>query len=199
MKLYYADTFNARKACVVARHLQRPVDYVRVDLGKGEQRTQAFRAMNPNAKVPVLQRDDGSTLWESGAIMCELAAGTDLWPGDARQIEVLRWLHWDATEFMPVTGVYYFEHVIKPLFKLGDPDAAALADAAKGLQRYGRVLDDHLRDRAFVVGDAFTVADVALGAVLPYLPQAQVPLEEFAGIRHWHERLKQIDAWRAPF
>ena len=94
MKLYYAETMNPRKACAVAKYLGSPVEYVRVDLSRGEHRTPAFLAENPNGKVPVLV-DGDVHLWESTAIMAHLAvkAGSDLWPADAAsQVEVLRWL-----------------------------------------------------------------------------------------------------------
>lgn len=60
MKLHYAETLNPRKACAVARHLEAPVEFVRVDLGKGEHTSPAFKALNPNAKVPVLEIDGES-------------------------------------------------------------------------------------------------------------------------------------------
>src|SRR3546814_6049271 len=86
MKLYYDETMNPRKVCAVARYLDSPVDFIRVDLGKGQNKTPDFLALNPNAKVPVLQTGN-DVLWESNAIMCRLAqiAGSDLWPTDARQ------------------------------------------------------------------------------------------------------------------
>ena len=93
MKLFYSDTLNPRKACAVARYLNSPVEFVYVRLGKGEQRTPEFLAINPNGKVPVLQYGDKS-LWEADAIMCYLArfAGSDIWPDDERQVDVIRWL-----------------------------------------------------------------------------------------------------------
>jgi glutathione S-transferase len=49
MKLYYFESLNARKACAVARHLDLPVELVRIDLGKGEHRKSAYLAINPKA------------------------------------------------------------------------------------------------------------------------------------------------------
>lgn len=97
MKLFYAETINPRKACAVARYLNVPIDYVHVDLGKGENRTPEYLAVNPNGKVPAFE-DGDLKLWEANAIMCHLAqaAGSDLWPSDARQIEVIRWLSWNS-------------------------------------------------------------------------------------------------------
>ena len=200
MKLYYSETLNPRKACAVAKYLDLPVEYIPVDLGKGEHLTPAFRAINPNAKVPVLVHA-GKTLWESNAIMCYLAdqAGSDLWPRDERQFDVLRWLSWDAKEFLPQAGTFYFEHIIKPWIGLGQPDPDVIERATKGFNRYARVLDDHLRGRTYLVGDALSVADFAVAITLPYADEARIPLDNFPQIRRWHADLNKYEAWRKPF
>ncbi|MES2385601.1 MAG: glutathione S-transferase family protein [Pseudomonadota bacterium] len=200
MKLYYFDVLNPRKVCALARYLNLPVEFVHVDLGKGEHKTPAFLAMNPNAKVPVLV-DGNTTLWESNAILCYLArkAGSDLWPTDARQFEVLRWLMWDATEFAPQAGTLYFEHIIKSRFGIGGPDPAEVQQATQGFLRFAAVLDAHLRGRRYLVGDALSVADFAVAISLPYAQQAQLPLQDFPEIRRWHAQMNALPAWREPF
>ncbi len=200
MKLYYFDVLNPRKVCALARHLDLPLEFVHVNLGKGEHKTPAFLAMNPNAKVPVLV-DGATTLWESNAILCYLAdkAGSELWPRDARQFEVLRWLMWDATEFAPEAGTLYFEHVIKSRFGGGAPDPAQVQKATQGFLRFGAVLEAHLRGRRYLVGDALSVADFAVAVTLPYAQQAQLPLQDFPEIRRWHAQMNELPAWREPF
>ncbi|HYW55863.1 MAG TPA: glutathione S-transferase family protein [Polaromonas sp.] len=200
MKLYYFDVLNPRKACALARHLGLPVEFVHVNLGKSEHKTPAFLAMNPNGKVPVLV-DGDTTLWESNAIMCYLArkAGSDLWPQDARQFDVLRWLMWDATEFAPKAGTLYFEHVIKARFGMGPPDAAEVQKATEGFLRFAAVLEAHLRGRRYLVGEALSVADFAVAITLPYAQQAQLPLQTFPEIRRWHAQMNELPAWREPF
>lgn len=200
MKLYYAETLNPRKACAVARYLNSPVEFIRVDLRRGEHQMPEFLAMNPNGKVPVLQ-DESRTLWESNAIMCYLsdAANSDLWPHDARQIEVLRWLSWDAQHFTRHAATFYFEHLIKPHIGLGMANPAALEEAARNFRTYADVLNAHLSGRKFLVGDALTVADFAVASTLPYADSAQLPVDEFLEIRRWHARLTELPAWREPF
>ncbi|MEQ8815443.1 MAG: glutathione S-transferase family protein [Thalassobaculum sp.] len=201
MKLYYAETLMPRKACAVARHLGSPVEFVRVDLQKGEQRTPEYAALNPNLKVPVLVHDGGS-LWESNAIMCFLAraAGSDLWPGDGdRQVEAMRWLCWDLMHFTRYTGELYFEHVIKADFGIGEPDPAAVEEAMGYVRKYARILDDHLKGRRFLVGDGLTVADFAVAIALPYAARARIPLADYPEVARWHARLEELPAWREPF
>ena len=200
MKLFYAETINPRKACAVARYLNVPIDYVHVDLGKGENRTPEYLAVNPNGKVPAFE-DGDLKLWEANAIMCYLAraAGSDLWPGDARQIEVIRWLSWNSEHFTRHAGSLYFQNIVKPALGLGAPDEAAVKEATGFVRRFGAVLNDHLRGRKYLVGDALTVADFAVAATLPYAAKAKIPVEEFSEIMRWHARLNELPAWREPF
>jgi glutathione S-transferase len=200
MKLYYAETLNPRKACAVAKYLNAPVEFVHVDLGKGENRTPEFLALNPNGKVPVLETGGGS-LWEANAIMCYLArvAGSDLWPDDDRQIEVMRWLSWDSQHFTRHGGALYFEHVIRPALGMGDPDPAVVEEATGFFKRFAAVLNDHLSGRAHLVGDALTVADFAVAVTLPYAERARIPLAEFPEIERWHARLSELPGWLEPF
>lgn len=200
MKLFYSETLNPRKACAVAKYLGSPVEYVHVDLAKLENRTPQFLGINPNGKVPVL-RDGETTLWEANAIMCHLArvAGSDLWPKDERQIEVMRWLSWDANHFTRFAGSLYFQNLVKPQLGFGEPDAAIVQEAEKWVRQHGSVLNNHLRGREYLVGDALTVADFAVAVTLPYADKAHIPVGDFPEIVRWHARLYDLPAWRDPF
>jgi glutathione S-transferase len=200
MQLYYCEVLNPRKTCAVARYLGSPVEFVRVDLAKGEHRAPEFLALNPNGKVPVL-RDGDYVLWESNAIMCELSrrAKSDLWPRDERQIEVMRWLSFDARHFTHYSGTLYFEYVIKPWARIGEADEAKVAEATKGFRTSAAVLDGHLEGRKFLLGDELSVADFALSVTFPYAKVAKLPLAEFPAIQRWHARLEELPAWREPF
>ena len=200
MKLFYFETLNPRKACAVARYLGSPVEFVRVDLSKGENRTPEFLAVNPNGKVPALT--DGPTrLWEADAIMCYLAraAGSDLWPDDERQIDVMRWLSWSANHFTRHAGQLYFQYIIKPRL-LGRAPDEQMADEATGFFRqFAQTLNDHLRGRKYLLGETLTIADFAVAVTLPYAAEARIPLGGFAEIERWHSRLNELPAWREPF
>jgi glutathione S-transferase len=201
MKLYFSDTMNPRKACAAARYLAAPVEFVPVDLGKGEHKRPGYLAINPNGKVPALT-DGDFRLWEANAIMGYLArkAGSDFLPtDDARLIEVMRWLSWDADHFSNHAGTLYFEHVIKAKFGIGAPDAAAVTEATTRLRPFAAVLDDHLAGRRWLVGEAPTVADFAVAATLPWAAESRIPLGDYPAVARWHDRLNAIDAWREPY
>jgi glutathione S-transferase len=201
MKLYYFETLNARKACAVAKHLGMPVEHVRVDLGKGENRTPDYLAINPNGKVPALV-DGDLKLWEANAIMAHLAraADSDAWPRDDRlQVELTRWLSWDAWHFTRHGATLVFQHVVKPRFLGAEPDAKAVDEATGFFKQFAAVLNKHLRGRRYVLGDTLTIADFAMAATLPQADQAKIPVRGFTEIERWHGRLNELPAWREPF
>jgi glutathione S-transferase len=201
MKLYYFESLNARKACAVAKHLGLPVELVRIDLGKGEHRTPGYLAINPNGKVPALT-DGNRKLWEANAIMAYLAraAGSDLWPrDDDRQIELMRWLSWDAWHFTRHGATLVFQNIIKPRFLGAAPDATAVEEATGFFKQFAAVLDEHLRGRTYILGDTLTIADFAVAATLPNADQAKIPVAEFTEILRWHGRMNELPGWREPF
>lgn len=201
MQLYYSDVLMPRKACALARHLKAPVEFVYLDLAKAEQQAPAYLALNPNGKVPTLV-DGELVIWESDAILCHLSqrTGAGLWPQDpAGQIEVIRWLSWGAHHFNRAAGELYFQYVIKPRFGLGAEDPAAVEEALAGFRAHAAVLDGHLKGRAWLAGDAMTVADFAVAIALPYAAPASMPVEEFPEVARWHGQLNRLEAWREPF
>jgi glutathione S-transferase len=200
MKLYYFDTLAPRRVCAVAKYLGAPVEYTYVDLHKGEHKSPDYLAINPNRKVPALV-DGARKLWEADAIICHLAqrAGSDLWPQDDRQIDVVRWLSWNSQHLYRHGGALYFEHIVKQRFGLGEPDPAAVTAARGNFRAYADVLEQHLYGRKWLVDDTLTVADFSVAATLPYAERASMPLDEFPGVRRWHDQLNEISAWRDPF
>jgi len=201
MQLYYFETLNPRKACAVARYLNSPVEFKRIDLSKGEQKSPQFLAINPNGKVPALH-NGALKLWEANAIMCYLAkaAGSELWPSDtAGQIDLLRWLSWNSEHFTRHAGSLYFQHLIKPRFLGQAPDAKAVEEATGFFKQFARVLDDHLHDHPYLLGERLSLADFAVAVTLPYAQEAKIPVADFPAIERWHDRLAELPAWRQPF
>lgn len=201
MKLYYCDLLSAHKACAVARYLNAPVEFVYLDVIKGELRTPAMLALNPNAKVPTLV-DTEQVVTEADAIICHLSDRMEagLWPRDrAGQLEIIRWFSWNAMHFGRAGGSLYFERIIKPRFRIGPADPTAVEDALIEFRRFAAVLDAHLAGRKWILGDALSVADFSVALPLPYAKAASMPLDEFPQMRRWHDQLSEFAAWRDPF
>ncbi|MBN3806417.1 glutathione S-transferase family protein [Paraburkholderia sp. Ac-20336] len=201
MKLYYAETPAPRKVCAVARYLDLPIDYVFVDLLKGEQTKSEYLAINPNGKVPVLVEGERK-LWEADAIVCYFAQRTDsgLWPRDPQQqIEVVRWMSWNSQHLFRQAGALYYEYLVKAWVGIGAPDEAKVAEAQGLFRKNAAVLEQHLKGRKWLLGNDLSVADFLVGAMLPYAPRAAIPLNEFSEVQRWHDQLNAFDAWRKPF
>jgi glutathione S-transferase len=169
MRLYYSDVLSPRKPCAVVKYLKLPIDYVYIDLAKGEQRTPDYLALNPSGKVPTLV-DGDRVVVEADAIICYLSdkAGADLWPREQRQqLDIIAWFSWNAQHFTRATGSLYFEYIIKERFGIGAPTPASVSQATAEFRRYGKVLDDHLKGRKWLVADKLSVADFSVAVSLP--------------------------------
>jgi Glutathione S-transferase len=200
MILYFHDLLYPRKACAAAAYLEAPVTLEWVDVGHDRHKSPEFLALNPNGLLPVLV-DGEHVIWESNAILCYLAGRTrpDFWPTDSRHVELIRWLSWDAAAFSNYAGALYFELYVRRRFDLGLPDEGAVAEARQRFDGCAAVLDAHLSGRDWVVGEAPTAADFALGASLPYAEAIGLPIADHAEIGKWYERLSGLRGWRDPF
>lgn len=200
MRLYHHPaSHNARRTVALARHLELPVELVSVDLGKGEQRSPEFLALNPNGKVPVLV-DGEFVLWESSAILVYLAAsvGSPLAPTAPRdRADVERWLAFTNTQLSRAAEVFLFEHAIKPFFGLGAPDAAALEKATPGVEAAFAILDGALARRPFLAASGLTVADFAVYSILESREAWKLPpLPAGGALADWVARMGELPGWQ---
>lgn len=142
------------------------LDYEREDWGTGfrDVRDPQFLKLNPNGQVPVVI-DGDVVLWESHAILRYLAnrhGGAAFYPGEAvARARVDQWLDWQANDLNPA-WIYAFNALVRRS-SAHDIPAAVAASIAVWSQRM-RVLDGHLAETgAYVAGDAFSLADIAIG------------------------------------
>ena len=82
---------------------------------------------------------------------------------------------------------------------MGAADAAAVEKALRSFRSQARVLNSHLKDRKWLVGDQLSVADFSVAVTLPYAQKASMPLDDFPEVRRWHDQLNALEAWRDPF
>ena len=199
MKLFYSHNLNPRVAVAVARYLESPVEYVRVSPRRPDQ-IDAFRAINPNALVPVLSGGAG-TLWETDAIACRLSeiAGSDFWRTGESLPEMIKWVSWSAYHLTRAADPLYFYRIVAPNFSTEQPDPAILQQALRDFRTHAAILESHLQGRQWIMGDRISYADFRVATPLPFAEGAGLPLQEFPNISLWHQRLWAIDAWRDPF
>jgi glutathione S-transferase len=189
---------NGRKALAVARHLRVDVRIELVDVYRGEGRTPAFLAINPQGKIPTLV-DGDFVLWESNAIIQYL----DEAYGDfalssrepRRRADVARWLFWEAAHWqpalIPVLATFVGHHVLP--HGVGPPATTVRWDDATPALSF---LETELASRRVLVGDHLTLADFAVAGMMTYARAAAFPFDAFPHIAKWYGRIEALDAWK---
>ena len=190
MKLYeHGSSGNCLKCRLVLRALDLPYESVEVDLFRGETRTDEHFARNPDGRIPVLETDDGELIPESGAILLHLAEGMPLLPppGTLERSRVHQWMFFEQNRIEADLAVARF-------LKLAGRDVTMPEVFANRLER-GRdalaALDRGLSDgRAFLAGDAYTVADIALYGYGHCGADAGADPRDFSYVAAWLDRVE---------
>ena len=174
LKFYYSLAPNPMKVALFLEEAGLPFEAIPVDTRKGEQHAAAFMALNPNAKVPVIV-DGEATVFDSSAILLYLAEKSGQFlPAATAQArgEMLSWLMFTASGIGPYTGqcVHFKHHAPEPLpYAINRYDFEAW--------RHWRLLDAHLTTRTWMLGEHYTLVDMAVwgwARALPFALGAQV-------------------------
>jgi glutathione S-transferase len=188
LRLYdYWESGNCYKVRLLLSQLQMPFERVHLDILAGETRRPAFLAKNPNGRVPLVEWPDGRRLAESDAMLVYLAEGTPLLPADAfERAQVLQWMFFEQYSHEPYVAVVRFWHFAK----LVEKNRAALPDKMdRGYQALA-VMERHLAERAFFVGERYSVADIALYAYTHVADEGGFELGRFPAVERWLARVR---------
>ncbi len=165
LQLYSLPTPNAVKVSIMLEETQLPYEAHRVNFDANDQATAEFRSLNPNGKIPAILDPQGPggtplPLFESGAILVYLAEKTGrLLPADpARRYQTLQWLMFQMGGIGPMFGQVGFFHK----FAGRDYEDKRPRDRyVNEARRLLGVLDAHLAGRQWLLGDEYTIADIA--------------------------------------
>jgi glutathione S-transferase len=163
------------------------IDYERRELSVFDRtdRPDVLGELNPGLRVPTLVLDDGRALAESGAILFYFAEGTEYLPADAfERAQVLQWMFFEQYDLEPNIAVLRFWAEAGTSHP--DPEVEA---KRRGGERVLRALDRHLDGRRFVVGDAYSIADIALYAYTHVAPEGGFTLQPYPAIEAWLARV----------
>ena len=166
LQLYSMPTPNGVKVAIMLEETGLPYEAHRIAFDKNEQTTPEFMSLNPNNKIPAIIDPDGPggaplPLFESGAILIYLAEKTGrLLPGDpARRYETLQWLMFQMGGIGPMFAQLGFFHK----FAGRDWEDKRPRDRyVHETKRLLGVLDGRLKDRAWIMDDDYTIADIAV-------------------------------------
>jgi glutathione S-transferase len=181
-----ASSGNCYKVRLALEQLNLSYEWHEVDMMNGATQTEAFRRLNPNGKVPVLQFEDSTCLFESDAILYYLAENTPLLPPERlARAQVLQWMFFEQYSHEPNIAVARFI-----LQFLRQPDDPRLPEKTAGSYRVLDVMEAHLTTRTYFVGERYSIADIALYAYTHVADQANLDLSRYPAIRAWLARVK---------
>jgi GST-like protein len=186
--LYTWSTPNGRKVSIMLEECGLPYEVHPINIGKDEQFAPAFLEISPNNKIPaIVDRDNGWSAFESGAILIYLAEKTGRFlPTDGRKrLVTLEWLMWQMGGVGPMLGqAHHFLH-----FNPGKAPYAEQRYGAEAKRLYG-VLDKRLGDNEWVAGGEVTIADMAIWPWISRYEWQGVSLGDYPNVRRWYDAMR---------
>ncbi|MDO8386470.1 MAG: glutathione S-transferase [Polaromonas sp.] len=188
------SSINVKKVVWTAQELA--LDMQRTEAGGlfGVVKTPEYMALNPNSLVPVIE-DEDYVLWESNVIvryLCAKHAMGQMYPTDLRErFDAERWMDWQQTTLNPASRPGFWQLVRTP------PDqrnAALIEESNAVVEALMAVLDAHLAQRSFMVGERFTMADIPIACEIHRwfgLPQQR---QSRPHIERWYDSLRARQA-----
>ncbi len=183
LRLYdFWESGNCYKVRLLLSQLGEPFERVPIDILQGQTHTQSYAEKNPNRRVPLLEWPDGRTLAESNAILFCLADGTPFLPTDPWQrAQVLQWMFFEQYSHEPYIAVVRFWYFSGQLAPNTNALPGKMDDGYAALQ----VMEQHLERHKFFVGDAYSIADIALFAYTHVADEGGFELDRFPAIQRW--------------
>jgi glutathione S-transferase len=191
----FAASGNSYKVALFLALANADWEPVVVDYFGGETRTEGWRDnLNEMGEIPVLEHK-GLKISQSGVILDYLAEVTGQFGArnDDEKRDIWRWILFDNHKF---TSYYATLRFMVGLQKTGEtPVTQFLRERAIGAYR---IVDKHLADNTFLVGDRLTIADLSLVGYV-YMPEETgIDMAEFPHIAAWKERISDMPGWRHP-
>jgi glutathione S-transferase len=180
---------NCLKVRVMLDQVGADYERVEVDLFAGETRTPEHFARNPDGRVPVLELDSGEFLPESNAILLHLAEGTEHLPSDPLdRARVYAWMMFEQNQIEANLGVARFLAMSRRAESVPEVFADRQRRAREALATLERALDG----REYLVGDAYSVADLSLYAYVHAAEDAGIPLAAYPAVAAWVQRVAAL-------
>ena len=178
---------NCYKVKLMLHLLGREYQWLPIDILKGETQTAEFLAKNPNGKIPVLELEDGTFLWESNAILNFLADGSEFIPNEPRlRTQMLQWQFFEQYSHEPYVAVARFIQLYQ-----GMPEARREEYEVchvRGHKAF-RVMEQQLQRTLYLVGEQYTLADIALYAYTHVAHEGGFDLSGYPAINAWLARV----------
>lgn len=195
LRLHYFPTLNGQKVTIALEEMGLAYDLVPVDILNGGQDAPAFRAVNPNGRIPALVDEDAEggtvTVFESAAILQYLGRRTGMFypVEEARRVQVDSWLFWQMSGLGPMSGqVNWFARAAARPGRDPAETGLALHRFRKETARLFDVLEGQLTGQEYLCGE-YTIADMASWTWIDKYPDNGGGLASRPALSAWHARI----------
>jgi glutathione S-transferase len=185
---------NCFKPFLLMKQLQIAFRVVLVDVLKGETRQPAYLAVNPNGTVPYLRLADGRGIAESNAMLWYLAEGSELIPTDAYlRAQIMQWMFFEQSSLERfISPARFFIAIVPSRRAEKEQDIAVWQERGRqGL----KLLNDHLKNRQFMVGDRYTIADISLYGYTHLAAEGGLDFADYPTVGDWIERVQETNGY----
>ena len=194
--LYTASTMNGWKPLIFLEEAEVEYELTAIDFGKQEQKSDWYLKLNPNGRIPTIvdRGNDNFVVFESGAILWYLAEKYQkfLPSGDKVRSQALQWLMFQMSGVGPMMGqAMYFQRIAAPK---GTEDPFAIERYVNESRRLLEVLDKKLADQAYLLGDDFTIVDMAMYPWVRSYPWAKVSIKGLDNLKAWCDQIDERPA-----
>ncbi len=189
IRLYdYLASGNGYKVRLLLHQLGVEFELIEMDNLEGETRTPEFLELNPNGRIPLAQLPDGTCLAESNAMLFYFAEGTPFLPDDRLdKAKVLQWMFFEQYSHEPNIATSRF---ILHYTEIDDERRAALKQKKPLGYAALDVMEQHLKDRRFMVADRYTIADICLYAYTHVADEGGFELSRYPAVNAWLGRVR---------
>tara|TARA_B100000131_G_C17921009_1_gene534378 strand:- start:9 stop:647 length:639 start_codon:yes stop_codon:yes gene_type:complete len=197
-KLYcFAQSGNAYKVALFLSLADLDWNPVFVDFFNGETRSEEFKKINSMGEVPVLV-DQDKNISQSGAILHYLSLKTKLFTSNKSdmKLEINRWLLWDNYKLTPNLATGRFMSLFLPDAKRNQSVIDFLLGRASASLK---ILNSHLADREFVVGDNLSIADLSIAGYIFFTEEFDFDMSPFPNVISWRNRIRKLKNWQHPY
>lgn len=199
---YYWTTPNGHKVTLLLEESGLEYNVRPINIGKGDQFEPAFLKIAPNNRIPAIVDNDpigggeSISIFESGAILEYLAdkTGKFLAKSGPKRYDALQWLYWQMGGFGPMLGQnhHFNKHAAEKV-------PYAIARYENETRRLYRILNEQLSGKNFIIGDDYTIADMACYPWALYADSQNVNLDDYPNVQAWIKRIDERPATKAAY
>ena len=191
IELFSSDTPNGKKISIMLEEIGYEYKVTKLDLSNGDQFKNEFKKISPFSKIPAIidHENNSEAIFESGAILIYLAEKSGMFYDKKTKLKIDQWLMAQMGSIGPFIGQYhYFYRFNKGLSEIGEKRYFEITEAIY------KVLNDHLKNNKYLVGENYSIADIATWPWIARHNWHDIGLKKYSNLCSWYELISNRPA-----